>query len=104
MSENNRPVAVGFHGGELAVQERAGVEVQAARLRGNHIAVRFRYEWHDDGRQWWRRYGSELWEFESHGLMNRREASMNDLPIAANQRRIFGPRAITEYGQDFPLQ
>lgn len=73
-------------------------------FRGNRIAVRFQYEWHDDAGQWWRSYGNELWEFESNGLMSRREASINDLSIAANQRRIFGPRPVAEHGQDFPLQ
>lgn len=72
-------------------------------FRGNRIAVRFQYEWHDDTGQWWRSYGNELWEFEPNGLMNRREASTNDLPITANERRIFGPRPTAEHGQDFPL-
>ena len=73
-------------------------------FRGNRIAVRFQYEWHDDTGQWWRSYGNELWEFEPNGLMNRREASINDLAITANQRRIFGPRPAAEHGHDFPLQ
>ena len=73
-------------------------------FRGNRIAVRFQYEWHDDTGQWWRSYGNELWEFEPDGLMNRREASINDLAITASQRRIFGPRPAAEHGHDFPLQ
>lgn len=73
-------------------------------FHGNRIAVRFQYEWHDDTGQWWRSYGNELWEFEPNGLMNRREASINDLPITADQRRIFGPRSAAEHGYDFPLQ
>lgn len=73
-------------------------------FRGNRIAVRFQYEWHDDTGQWWRSYGNELWEFETDGLMNRREASINDLAITPNQRRIFGPRPAAEHGTDFPLQ
>lgn len=72
-------------------------------FRGNRIAVRFQYEWHDGTGQWWRSYGNELWEFESNGLMNRREASINDLPIAVNERRILGPRPAAEHGHDFPL-
>ena len=60
---------------------------------GNHIAVRFQYEWHDDAGQWFRSYGNENWEFDEHGYMARREASINDLPIAEHDRRIFGPRA-----------
>jgi uncharacterized protein len=73
-------------------------------FRGNRIAVRFQYEWHDKIGQWWRSCGNELWEFEPDGLMNRREASINDMPITADQRRIFGPRPAAEHGQDFPLQ
>ena len=73
-------------------------------FRGNRIAVRFQYEWHDDTGQWWRSYGNELWEFESNGLMNRREASINDLPITAHERRILGPRPADEHGHDFPMR
>jgi hypothetical protein len=73
-------------------------------FRGNRIAVRFQYEWHDHTGQWWRSYGNELWEFERNGLMNRREASINDLAIAQNQRRIFGARTAAEHGHDFPLE
>ena len=73
-------------------------------FRGNRIAVRFQYEWHDHTGQWWRSYGNELWEFESNGLMNRREASINDLPITAHERRILGPRPADEHGHDFPMR
>ena len=60
---------------------------------GNHIAVRFQYEWHDDAGQWFRSYGNENWEFDDLGYMARREASINDVPIAEHERRIVGPRA-----------
>ncbi len=59
---------------------------------GNHIAVRFQYEWHDDAGQWFRSYGNENWEFDDLGYMARREASINDLPIQESERRIVGPR------------
>jgi uncharacterized protein len=59
---------------------------------GNRIAVRFQYEWHDADGQWFRSYGNENWEFDDHGFMRRREASINDVPITAAERRIFGPR------------
>ncbi len=59
---------------------------------GNRIAVRFQYESRDLEGGWWRSYGNELWEFDEHGLMRRREASINDVPIDASERRIFGPR------------
>ena len=58
----------------------------------NRIAVRFIYEWRDANGQWWRSHGNELWEFASDGLMRRREASINDLPITETDRTIFGPR------------
>lgn len=59
---------------------------------GNRIAVRFQYESRDLDGQWWRSYGNENWEFDQHGLMRRREASINDVAIDADDRRIFGPR------------
>ncbi len=60
---------------------------------GNRIAVRFQYEWHDHSGQWFRSYGNENWEFDDEGYMRRREASINDIAIAAADRRIFGARA-----------
>jgi nuclear transport factor 2 (NTF2) superfamily protein len=65
-------------------------------LDGNRIAVHFRYESRDQAGQWWRSYGNELWEFDSNGLMSRREASINDVPIQEKNRRIFGPRTESE--------
>ncbi len=67
-------------------------------FRENRMAVRFQYEWHDRAGQWFRSYGNELWEFDSHGLMRRREASINDLPIHETDRRYFGPRPESERG------
>jgi uncharacterized protein len=58
---------------------------------GNRIAVRFAYEWHDDSGHWYRSYGNENWEFNEHGLMMRRFASINDLPIRAEERKFFWP-------------
>jgi len=58
---------------------------------GNHIAVRFAYEWHDDSGNWFRSYGNENWEFADNGLMQRRHASINDLPIAASERKFHWP-------------
>ncbi|MEV4219209.1 nuclear transport factor 2 family protein [Nonomuraea sp. NPDC049725] len=69
----------------------------------DRIAVRFQYEWSDAAGGWWRSYGNELWEFDASGLMRRREASINDLPIAAGERRIFGPRGENERGVPLPL-
>jgi nuclear transport factor 2 (NTF2) superfamily protein len=73
-------------------------------FEGDRIAVRFQYECHDRAGQWWRSYGNELWEFDEHGLMRRREASINDVAIDAAQRRIFGARPEQDRGAEFPLQ
>ena len=58
---------------------------------GERIAVRFAYEWHDDSGNWFRSYGNENWEFNAQGLMQRRFASINDLPIAEAQRLFHWP-------------
>lgn len=57
----------------------------------NRIAVRFAYEWRDDSGSWFRSYGNENWEFDEHGLMRRRIASINDLPIAESDRKFHWP-------------
>jgi len=58
---------------------------------GARIGVRFAYEFHDDSGQWFRSYGNENWEFNEHGLMMRRYASINDLPIKAEDRLFHWP-------------
>ncbi len=58
---------------------------------GDRIAVRFAYEWRDDGGQWFRSYGNENWEFDAHGLMRLRIASINDLPISEAERKYRWP-------------
>lgn len=57
----------------------------------NRIGVRFAYEWHDDVGHWYRSYGNEMWMFNESGLMVRRHASINDLPIAENERLFHWP-------------
>jgi len=57
----------------------------------NRIAVRFAYEWHDDAGFWYRAYGNENWEFASNGLMKRRLASINDVPIKESERKYHWP-------------
>jgi|SRR5579871_1750140 len=72
----------------------------------NRIAVRFQYEWHDDSGNWYRSHGNEQWEFDAEGLMRRREASINDVPIREANRLFrwpIGPRpadspGLTELG------
>lgn len=65
-------------------------------FRENRIAVRFAYEWHDDSGQWYRSHGNEQWAFDENGLMRRREASINDVPIKEGDRKFlwapWGPR------------
>ncbi len=60
-------------------------------FRENRIAVRFAYEWRDDAGNWFRSYGNENWEFDEHGLMTARHASINDLPIHEQERKYFWP-------------
>ena len=55
---------------------------------GNHISVRFEYEWHDASGQWYRTHGNEHWEFDENGLMRRRDMSANDIPINESERRL----------------
>lgn len=70
----------------------------------NRIAVRFQYEWHDAAGRWFRSYGNELWEFDEAGLMRRREASINDVPIEVSARKFRweapGPRSSAHGGID----
>ena len=65
------------------------------------IGVRFQYEWHDAQGRWYRSYGNELWEFDGEGLMRRREASINDVPIAESDRRFVGSSWLTD---ELPLR
>ena len=60
-------------------------------FRDERIAVRFAYEWHDDSGQWFRSYGNENWAFDEQGLMHTRIASINDLPIAMEERKFHWP-------------
>lgn len=59
----------------------------------NRISVRFEYEWHDDSGHWYRSYGNEQWEFAESGLMRRREASINDVPIKESERKFRSEQA-----------
>ena len=70
----------------------------------DRIAVRFAYECRDAEGRWWRSYGNENWEFDAHGLMRRREASIDDVAITEADRRIFGPRPESDRGVELPLR
>lgn len=68
---------------------------------GNRISVRFEYEWCDQEGQWYRSHGNEHWEFDENGLMRRRDASINDLPISESDRKFrwpLGPRPTESSG------
>ena len=90
-----RPAIVGFltRKWERELEYRLIKEVWA--FTGDHIAARFAYEWHDAGGQWFRSHGNEQWAFDPDGLMRRREASINDVPITEAERLFrwpLGPR------------
>jgi nuclear transport factor 2 (NTF2) superfamily protein len=70
----------------------------------DRIAVRFQYEWHDASGQWFRSHGNENWEFDEHGYMRRREASINDVLIREEDRRWRGARGDDERGVEIPLR
>jgi uncharacterized protein len=86
-----------FFSGRAAIKEflkRKWVKELDYRLKkelwcftDNRIAVRFEYEWHDDSGSWYRAYGNENWEFTENGLMMRRFASINDVPIHESERK-----------------
>ena len=57
-------------------------------FRENRMAVQFQYEWQDELGQWFRSYGNELWEFDPNGYMQKRFASINDMPIQENERQL----------------
>ena len=68
---------------------------------GEHVAVRFQYEFRDDSGRWYRAHGNEQWEFDANGLMRRREASINDVPIREEERKFRwaqGPRPVDHPG------
>ena len=58
-------------------------------FRENRMAVRFEYEWHDVNGNWFRSYGNEMWEFDEHGYMQKRFASINDMPIEEKDRKLI---------------
>ena len=70
----------------------------AVGVRGKSLAVRFVYEWHDDSGNWFRSYGNENWEFVDNGLMQRRLASNNDLPIKEAERKYNWDRSAAPSG------
>ncbi|MGW4892918.1 nuclear transport factor 2 family protein [Kitasatospora sp. NPDC004240] len=100
---NGREEIVGFLTAKWERERDYALRKSLWSFHEDRIAVRFQYEWRDADDRWWRSYGNELWEFDDHGLMRRREASINDVAITEAERRILGPRPAEEHGVDFPL-
>jgi nuclear transport factor 2 (NTF2) superfamily protein len=98
-----REQIVAFLTGKWQREQEYALRKSLWAFTADRIAVRFQYEWHDDAGQWWRSYGNENWEFDQDGYMRRREASINDIAIAADERRIFGPRPEAERDEPLPL-
>ncbi len=88
---SGRPAIVAFLQRKWARELDYRLIKEVWAFHANHIAVRFVYEWHDDSGQWFRSHGNEQWEFDGLGLMRRREASINDVPIAADDRKFLWP-------------
>jgi uncharacterized protein len=88
---NGRPEIVAFLTRKWAKELDYRLIKELFACEDNRIAVRFAYEWHDDSGNWFRSYGNENWEFDSQGLMQRRFASINDLPIAEADRKYHWP-------------
>ena len=82
-----RPAIVQFHNRKWNKEREYRLVKELWTFRQNRIAVRFAYEWHDDTSNRCRSYGNENWEFDEHGLMARRIASINDVPILESERK-----------------
>jgi nuclear transport factor 2 (NTF2) superfamily protein len=86
-----RPEIVGFLKRKWARELDYRLIKEVWTWNDNRIAVRFAYEWRDDSGHWFRSYGNENWEFDAAGLMRRRVASINDLPITEAERKYHWP-------------
>lgn len=84
---NGRAAVVEFLRGKWSRELNYRLRKELWAFQGNHLAVRFEYEFHDAAGQWWRAYGNENWEFDDDGLMRRRSASINDLKITEAARK-----------------
>jgi uncharacterized protein len=88
---SGRPAIVAFLTRKWAHEHEYRLIKEVWAFSGNRISARFAYESHDDTGQWHRSHGNEQWEFDGHGLMRRREASINDVGIDASERRFLWP-------------
>ncbi|OYV24471.1 MAG: hypothetical protein B7W99_02150 [Rhodospirillales bacterium 20-58-10] len=91
-----RPAIVAFMARKYAKEHEYRLIKELWAFAENRIAVRFQYEFHDASGQWWRAYGNENWEFDEHGYMSWRQASINDVKIQESERKFLwdapGPR------------
>ena len=87
-----RDQIIAFLSRKWATEHQYRLAKELWAFTGHRIAVRFAYEWHDDQNQWFRSYGNENWEFASNGLMQKRYASINDLPILESERLFLWPQ------------
>ncbi|MEP6847146.1 MAG: nuclear transport factor 2 family protein [Panacibacter sp.] len=85
---NGREEIVAFLKKKWAKEKNYKLKKELWGFRENRMAVRFEYEWHGGGGRWYRSYGNELWEFDENGLMRKRYASINDLPIEEKDRKL----------------
>ncbi|MBK0095854.1 DUF1348 family protein [Erwinia sp. S63] len=88
---NNREEAQSFLDRKWKKEHEYRLIKELWSFGGNRIAVRYAYEWHDDSGNWFRSYGNENWEFGADGLMERRFACINDMPIKESERKYFWP-------------
>lgn len=91
---NGRAQVVEFLGRKWAREHDYRLRKELWAFTANRIAVRFEYEFHDADGQWWRAYGNENWEFDEHGYMRRRFASINDVTIAEAERKLRWDRLV----------
>ena len=89
---NGRPEIVQFLSRKWAKELEYRLIKELWAFTDNRIAVRFAYEWHDDAGNWFRSYGNENWEFSAEGLMQKRYACINDLPIKETDRKFYWPQ------------
>jgi nuclear transport factor 2 (NTF2) superfamily protein len=89
-----RPAIRAFLAAKWAKEQDYRLIKELWAFHENRIAVRFQYEWHDGAGQWFRSYGNEQWQFDADGYMERREASINDVPITEAERRFTWPLGI----------
>jgi hypothetical protein len=90
---NGRPEIVAFLTDKWRREHEYRLIKELWAYAGDRIAVRFAYEWHDDGGQWYRAYGNENWKFDPDGLMAERHASINDVPIDEADRKFRWDRS-----------